>query len=209
MAYRDKKDLNSLLLHFFQPKGDDFFYTPTPSHTHTPFPHTHTKFSACPWFRHFGLHFRSISWEQIDRIWSNFVYALTITRSRLGLLTRSRLGLLRVNFRKFIIWLRPLMIVKRSFLLSILWTNWSYLIKFSICVDLNQLVGWYCYISIFKIYNRVMALGYCQYFVSTQYLVKELMEFDLYFIWRFPWHYENTPTRIHRKFHLQKLKSFR
>ena len=29
-----------------------------------------------------------------------------------------------------------------------------------------------------QIYNTVMALGYCQNFVSTQYLGNRLMEFD-------------------------------
>ena len=28
------------------------------------------------------------------------------------------------------------------------------------------------------LYNTVIALGFCQNFVSAQYLVKELMEFD-------------------------------
>ena len=37
--------------------------------------------------------FRSISSEQVDVIWLNFAYALT--------LVRSRLGLLRVDVRKF------------------------------------------------------------------------------------------------------------
>ena len=34
----------------------------------------------------FRLHFRSISWERIDGVRPNFVYALTLARSRLGLL---------------------------------------------------------------------------------------------------------------------------
>ena len=55
--------------------------------------------------------FHSISCEQIDGIWTNFAYALTSTRSRLGLL--------HVNFCKF---------------------------------------------------TTVMTLGYCQKFVSAQYL---------------------------------------
>ena len=46
-----------------------------------------------PWLSS-EFYFPSISCEQIDEIWLNFVYALT--------LTRSRLGLLGVNFRKFI-----------------------------------------------------------------------------------------------------------
>ena len=41
----------------------------------------------------FWLRFHSISWQWVDEIRPNFAYALTLTRSRLGLLC--------VNFRKY------------------------------------------------------------------------------------------------------------
>ena len=56
--------------------------------------------------------FRSISWERIDVTWPNFAYAL--------ILIRSRLGLLRVNFRKIITELWPLIDVRISFPLKYL-----------------------------------------------------------------------------------------
>ena len=57
-------------------------------------------------------------------------------------------------------------------------TNWYNLTKFWICIDIDKI-----YIGIAKhqfslIYNRVMALEWCQDFLSAQYLENELMEFD-------------------------------
>ena len=79
--------------------------------------------SVIPWFR---LRFRSISWEQIDGIWPNFVHVL--------ILTISRLGLLCVNFRKFIIELWPLIDFRISFPLNILRTNWWNVTKFCLYI---------------------------------------------------------------------------
>ena len=53
----------------------------------------HLYKSYGPWFIP-EFHFRSISWEQMDRISPNFIYAF--------ILTRSSLGLLQVIFRSFV-----------------------------------------------------------------------------------------------------------
>ena len=53
------------------------------------------------------FHFRSISWEKIDRISPNFIYAF--------ILTRSSLGLLHVIFHTFVPKLWPLIYAKILF----------------------------------------------------------------------------------------------
>ena len=60
--------------------------------------------------------FRSISWEQMDRISPNFIYAFK--------LPRSTLGLLHIIFPTFVPELWPLIYAKISFPLIILRTNW-------------------------------------------------------------------------------------
>ena len=74
-----------------------------------------------------------------------------------------------------------LVIVKILCLLNIMWTVWSNLIKFLICIDLNQIL-------ISQLYNTVMAIGYCHIFISTQYLGNRLMELDqvLHMHWCWP-----------------------
>ena len=101
----------------------------------------------------------------------NFAYAL--------ILTRSRLGLFRVNFfHKFITELWPLIDVRISFLLNVLRTNWWNLTKFWIYIDTDTI--WIGIVScqFSQTYYRVMALDWCQNFVSDQYLENKLMEFD-------------------------------
>ena len=44
------------------------------------------RLSLIPSWHDYGFHFRSISWDQTNGIGLNFVYALILTRSRLGLL---------------------------------------------------------------------------------------------------------------------------
>ena len=83
----------------------------------------------------------SISWEQIDRIWPYFAYAL--------ILSRSRSGLLHINFCKFIMELWPLVNVRISFPLNILGTNW---LEFDHIFHMHwywQDLGWDCCTSIF------------------------------------------------------------
>ena len=76
------------------------------------------------------LFFHSISCEQIDGIGSDFACALS--------LTRSRLGLLQVNFANIQqFW--PLAVFDLLFPLKILWTNWWNLIKFCTCIYLDQI----------------------------------------------------------------------
>ena len=99
-----------------------------------------------------------------------FGYALTLTRSRLGLLP--------IHFCKFITELWILIIVRISFLLSILGTNRWNQTKFFISVDVGQIYVGIATIPFLQLYNRVMALGYCQKFVSAQYFLSEVMEFD-------------------------------
>ena len=101
-----------------------------------------------------NFHFRSISCEQIDEIWSNFAYALTITSFRLGLL--------HIKFCKLTKQLWPLAVVEISFPLNILWMKWWNLIEFCICFDTDQIYAGIYMRQFSQIYNTVMALGYCQ-----------------------------------------------
>ena len=63
--------------------------------------------------------------------WPNFGYAL--------ILTRSRLRLLHINFRKFLTWLWPLIVVRISFPLNNLRMCWWNLTKFCICVYIDKI----------------------------------------------------------------------
>ena len=73
----------------------------------------------------------SISCELICWFRSNSVYAL--------ILTRCRLGWLKNIFRSFLTELWSLIDVVISFILNILWTNWWILIKFCKCIDINKI----------------------------------------------------------------------
>ena len=83
----------------------------------------HMYQSYGPWFMP-KFRIRSIFWEQIDGFSLNFIYAL--------ILTRSSLGLLQVIFRTFVLELWPLIYAKISFLLNILRTNWQIFTNFYI-----------------------------------------------------------------------------
>ena len=100
--------------------------------------------------------FCSISWEWMDRIWPNFVYTLS--------LTRSMFVLERVIFYKFATELQPLIDVRNCFLLNILRMDRQNLTKFCIPIIIDKI-----YVAIVKrhfsqICNRVTALGWCQNF---------------------------------------------
>ena len=69
----------------------------------------HLYQSYGPWFRS-KFPFHSISWKRIDRISQNFIYAL--------ILTRSSLGLLNIIFRTFVPELRSLPTPGRFFFLQ-------------------------------------------------------------------------------------------
>ena len=142
-------------------------------------------FSGCLWFSHsmipsFQVCFYSIAWEWIHGIrsnkmtlkgWrvvkpqhnqsinrSNFAYALT--------LTRSRAGFLRDYFCKFTTQLWPLIMGRIWFPLQLMliWSNFAYVLTWS-----RSRLGLLC-IHFCK-FTTVMALGYHQNFVSTQYLL--------------------------------------
>ena len=85
----------------------------------------HLYQSYGPWFAPKFL-FPSLSWEQIDRISPNFIYAF--------ILTRSTLGLLHIIFCTFVPVLWPLIYAKILFLLNILRTNGQNFTKFYICI---------------------------------------------------------------------------
>ena len=72
--------------------------------------------------------------EQMDRLLPNFLYALT--------LTRSRLGLLHIVFLTFVIELWPLIDIRISFPLNILMTINRISTNFIL-----QDLGWDCYLS--------------------------------------------------------------
>ena len=84
----------------------------------------------CPWLIS-ECRFHPISWERIDRIWPNFVCAL--------ILTISRLGLLPAIFRKVVTELWPLIDVRFSRSLEILRTNWYNFTKFYICIFIDKI----------------------------------------------------------------------
>ena len=85
------------------------------------------------------------------------------------MLMRSSMGLLRVTFRKFIWELWPLIDIRISFPLNILRTNWSNLTKFCTCIDIDKIKDKIVTRQFSQIYNRVIALDWCQNFVSAQY----------------------------------------
>ena len=74
--------------------------------------------------------FRSISLERMDRISLNFVYAL--------ILTRSRLGLLPVIFR-IVIELWPFIDFRFSFPFNIYRKNGQNLTKFCLCIGIDKI----------------------------------------------------------------------
>ena len=112
--------------------------------------------------------FRLISWEQIDRISPNFIYAF--------ILTRSTLGLLHIIFRTFILELCPLIYAKIWFLFNILRTNRQNFTKFLICIHFDNIYIGVVTHHFFHICTRAMALDLCQNFVSVQYLEKKWTE---------------------------------
>ena len=81
--------------------------------------------------------------------------------------------LLRVNNRKFIILLWPIVIVKISLPRSSLWANWWNLIKVCIWLTLTTSGLGLLRVNLLKF----MSLGYCHNFVFAKYLLNELMEF--------------------------------
>ena len=83
-----------------------------------------------PWLKS-EFRFRSISWEQIDRIGPNFVCTSSLTRSSLGLLP--------VIFRKILTVLRPLIDVRISFPLNILRTHWQNPTKFCMHINIDKI----------------------------------------------------------------------
>ena len=99
----------------------------------------------------------SVAWEWIDGIRPNVTYALTLTRSMLGLLCFS--------FCKFTTRLWPLVVVKifvsAQYLENKLMEFYQILHMYWPEPDL----GWDFKSIFLQIYNTVTALGYCQNFV--------------------------------------------
>ena len=88
----------------------------------------------------------------MGRILPNFVYAL--------ILTRSKLGFLHIIFPT-VPQLWPLIYVRISFLLNILRTNGQNFTKFYICAFILTMSMLGLLLVIFFICNRVMALDLC------------------------------------------------
>ena len=101
----------------------------------------HLYKSYGPWFTP-KFHFRSISWEQMDRISPNFIYAF--------MLTISRLGLLHFIFCTFVTELWPLIYSKILFPLNILRTNGQILTKLYITIYTD------------KIYVGIVSCHFCK-----------------------------------------------
>ena len=72
-----------------------------------------------------------LSWEQIDRISPNFIYAF--------ILTRSTMGLLHIIFCTFVPVLWPLIYAKISSPFNILRTNGQNFTKFYICIHIDKI----------------------------------------------------------------------
>ena len=75
--------------------------------------------------------FSSISSEQMDEFWYNFVYSLINTRSMLFLML--------IIFGQFLTELWPLTDVRSLFTLSVLWIQLFNLIKFCTCIDIDKM----------------------------------------------------------------------
>ena len=81
-------------------------------------------------------------------------------------------------FGQFLTELWPLIEVRILFMLNILWINLWILIKFCICIDIDKMQIWVIEQYFPFIFNRVMALDWCQTIVYAQYFVYQLMDFD-------------------------------
>ena len=119
--------------------------------------------------------FRSISWEQIDRISPNFMYAF--------ILTGSSLGVLAFIFCLFITYSYGPWFMSDFSFRSIIW-EWIDRISPILYVYWYwQDLGWDCYLSFFCKFvscNRVMALDLYQNFFCAKYLENKWIEFPLY-----------------------------
>ena len=120
-----------------------------------------------PWMMS-EFRFCSISWVCINGFWPNFADAL--------ILTTSSLGLLSIHFRQFVTELQPLNDVRISFPLNIFRTNEWILTKYCICIDIDNIWLGIVKQAFSSIHYRVMALEWCQNFVSPQYLENEGMD---------------------------------
>ena len=119
----------------------------------------------------FQVCFCSIAWEWIHGIWSNFAYALTLTRSRAGFLCD--------YFRKFTTQLWPLVMAEFGF-----HSNWCNLIKLCICIDLNQIqvgIVTHPFLQIYNSYGHWLSLEFCFCSISS-----ELME-GIWFKFAYAW----------------------
>ena len=108
--------------------------------------------------------FRSISWEQIDIIAPNFIYAL--------ILTRSSLGSLHIIFPKFVPELWSLIYAKMWFPLNILTleSKLTFIHQILYMHSYLQDLAWDCY-------EWVMALDLPKNLVCAQYLENQSIEF--------------------------------
>ena len=120
----------------------------------------HLYQSHGPWFTP-KFRFRSISWKQMDRISPNFIYAF--------ILTRSTLGLLHIIFHTFVPELWPLIYSKYLFQLNILITNGQILTKLYITINTDNIYIGIVSIHFSQICKRVIALDWCQNYITTQY----------------------------------------
>ena len=100
----------------------------------------------------------------------NFIYAI--------ILTRSSLGLLHVIFRKFVLELWPVIYAKISFLFNILRTNGQTFTKFYICIHIDKIYVGIVTHHFSHICTGVMALDLLQNFVSVQYRENKWTDFD-------------------------------
>ena len=128
----------------------------------------HLYQSYGPWFRP-KFPFPSLSWEQMDRISPNFIYAF--------ILTKSLLGLLHIIFFTFVPELWPLIYAIILYPFNILRTNGQNFTKFYTCVHIDKIYVGIVTHHFLHICTSVTALDLRKNFVLVQYLENKWTEF--------------------------------
>ena len=113
--------------------------------------------------------------------WCKNVLFLNILRTNGWILIKfcmCILYLMHIIFGQFLTELWPLMDVRLLFMLNILCINLWISIKFCICTNIDKMQIWMIEQYFSFIFNRVMALDWCQNFVYAQYPLDQLWDFD-------------------------------
>ena len=123
----------------------------------------------CPFVRPSELRFRTLNWVVFDRFSSNFAWTFISGRSGLGW-QWAFLSIL--NSVMALVWRQIFLCSISCELICGFRSNFVYALILTKC-RLGMIEQ---YVSF--IFNRVMALDWCRYFVYAQYLVDQLVDFD-------------------------------